>query len=255
MSKNKAVTVVKKNKEIEQTPSAPFAMSPEVLMAQAIQAGASVETMQSLLAMRRELKAEWAKEQYDHDMAMFQMNCPIIKKTKEVKDNDGKVAYKYAPIDSIVAQVKSSLEKYGFSYKIETTTHEKGVTAKCIAKHKFGHSEDSEVNIPLGTKTRMMNDTQVTASAMTFAKRYAFCNVFGIMTGDSDIDGKIPTNSEPIKTPIEEVEKRLMTGIKTCDMPKLIQSEKFVKNHKELSDDFKKKFAAAASKRAKEIEG
>jgi hypothetical protein len=31
-----------------------------------------------------------------------------------------------------------------------------------------------------------MNEPQRFASALTFAKRYAFCNAFGILTGDED---------------------------------------------------------------------
>ena len=35
----------------------------------------------------------------------------------------------------------------------------------------------------------MMSDSQKYAGALTFAKRYAFCNAFGILTADEDIDG------------------------------------------------------------------
>ena len=58
------------------------AISAEVLIGQAIQKNVPVETMERLLAMRRELKAEWAKEQYDRAMAQFQADCPTIVKTK-----------------------------------------------------------------------------------------------------------------------------------------------------------------------------
>jgi len=34
-----------------------------------------------------------------------------------------------------------------------------------------------------------MNDAQKIASALTYSKRYAFCNATGIMTGDEDQDG------------------------------------------------------------------
>jgi len=64
-------------------------MSAETLLAQGIEKGISVEAMERLLAMRRELKAEWAKEQYDSAMAGFQSECPVIEKLKEAKDNNG----------------------------------------------------------------------------------------------------------------------------------------------------------------------
>ena len=54
------------------------------LIAQAIDKNVSVETLERLLIMRKELKAEYAKEQYDKDMASFQAECPIIMKNKYV---------------------------------------------------------------------------------------------------------------------------------------------------------------------------
>jgi hypothetical protein len=42
------------------------------------------------------------------------------------------------------------------------------------------------MEVPLGNKTQVMSDTQVVAAAITFAKRYAFLNEFGILTGDED---------------------------------------------------------------------
>ena len=82
--------------------------SPEYLISQAIEKGASVETMEKLLAMRTQLKQEWAKEQYYIAMAQLQAEMPIIEKTKAGgKTNTGVVAYYYAPLESIVAQTKS----------------------------------------------------------------------------------------------------------------------------------------------------
>lgn len=164
-------------------------MNIEMLIAKAIDKGASVETMEKFLAMRRELKAEWAKEQFDADMSTFQGECPIIEKKKDGgKTNSGQVAYKYAPIDAIVSQTKELIGKHGFSYAIKTEidNDKKLVKAICIVKHRAGHSESSELEVPLGTKTQVMSDSQVVAAASTFAKRYAFCNAFGIMTGDED---------------------------------------------------------------------
>ena len=165
--------------------------SVETMISQAIQSGVSVETMERILAMRKELKAEYAKEQFDKAMSAFQAECPEIKKTKTVKTKEGINAYSYAPIESIVRQVKGLLGKNGLSYSIQTKTlkDEKGgtlVKSICTAKHILGHSESSDMEVPLGYKTNVMSDSQVVAAASTFAKRYAFCNIFGIMTGDED---------------------------------------------------------------------
>lgn len=161
------------------------------MIMQAVKEKVNPETMERFLIMRKELKAEFAKEQFDQSMANFQMECPEIKKTKQVKNRAGALLYSYAPLDEIVKQSKESISKNGLSYTIKTETREdekKGTMVKsiCIAKHIAGHSEESSMEVPLGAKTDIMSNSQVIAAAATFSKRYAFCNAFGIMTGDED---------------------------------------------------------------------
>jgi hypothetical protein len=161
----------------------------EALIAQAIERHVPVETMEKLLSMRRELKQERAKEEYDRAMAAFQADCPTIAKTKEVKIRTGIVAYRYAPIESIVEQVRDILKKHGFSYSTNMELLGNGVKVSVKVTHAAGHSEITEMSVPLGNKTDIMSQSQVVAAAQTFAKRYAFCNAFGILTGDEDTDG------------------------------------------------------------------
>ena len=158
------------------------------LIERAIDKNVPVETMEKLLAMRRELKAEWAREQYQAALAAFQAELPVIKKTRKVMNKDGKTErYRYAPLDSIVAQVKQLLEKHGFSHRTDALIEGKFVTAECVVTHREGHSERSRFAVPI-EPTAFMNDAQKYASALTFTKRYAFCGALGILTGDADTD-------------------------------------------------------------------
>lgn len=170
--------------------------SADLLLSQAVANNLPVESLEKLIALRTRMKAESAKEAFDLAMSDFQGECPIIKKNKKVKDNSSKELYAFASIDSIVSQVKPILTKYGLSYSIQTETLENKVKSICIAKHKLGHSETSTMEVPLGTKTAVMSQTQVVAAALTFAKRYAFCNAFGIMTGDDDNEKVLQEKAE-----------------------------------------------------------
>lgn len=161
---------------------------PQALIQMAIEKNVPVETMEKVVALVERMKAQKAKEAFNQSMADFQADCPPIVKTKEVKTKDGRLAYKYAPIESIVAQVKGLLQQYGFSYSTNMELLKDGVKVSVKVTHIEGHSEVSEMTVPLGTKTQIMSDTQVVAAAQTFAKRYAFCNAFGILTGDEDTD-------------------------------------------------------------------
>ena len=161
-------------------------LSVESFISQAIATKGPIDTLERLFALREKVKAEQAKEAFDKSMAAFQVKCPTIKKKKDVPTGTGKKAYSYAPLEDIVEQVKVLLQEHGFSYSTQTETKENAVKSTCIVKHEFGHSESSSMEVPLGNKTNIMSQTQVVAAALTFAKRYAFCNAFGIMTADED---------------------------------------------------------------------
>uniref|UniRef100_A0A6H1ZRW7 Putative Erf family protein n=1 Tax=viral metagenome TaxID=1070528 RepID=A0A6H1ZRW7_9ZZZZ len=164
-----------------------------LLLSQAIERSVPVETMEKLLAMRTQLKQEHAKENYNRALSEFQMECPVIGKNKVVKDKSGKDRYKYAPLDEIVIQTKELLHKYGFSYTFDARYEDNAQIITCTARHLDGHSESAVFRSPID-KDAYMSEVQKHGSAMTFAKRYAFCSVFGIMTGDEDTDG---INGEP----------------------------------------------------------
>jgi hypothetical protein len=144
--------------------------------------------MRELLAIRREIQAEEDKRLFYEAMAEFQSRCPVIVKTKSVMNKDGRtVRYKFAPLDSIIAQTKDLIREVGFSFAIDAEVKEKMVTATCKITHR-GHSITSTFTVPIDMEAHM-NLPQKYASALTFAKRYAFTNGFGIMTADEDADG------------------------------------------------------------------
>lgn len=161
--------------------------STDQLISQAIEKGVDVGTMERLLAMRKELRAEFAEEQYNRAMAKFQSECPVIEKRKQAKDGE-KLLYKYAPLDDIVEQTRDIIANNGFSYSWDTEENESTITVFCIVTHTNGHSKRSRFNIPSKGGTSIMSGPQKAAAALTFGKRYAFCNAFGIMTGDEDVD-------------------------------------------------------------------
>lgn len=216
-------------------------ISPDQLISKAIDNNVPVDVMERLLAMRTQLRAEQAKQAYDDAMAAFQSECPEIVKTKPVKTKAGKIAYKYAPIESIVSQVKDLLRRHGFSYAIRMKVEDNGsITSTCIVKHVGGHSEEYSMTVPLGTKTDVMSNTQVTAAASTFAKRYAFCNAFGIMTGDDDNDAAPDGESESHEaTPKQKQYIAILCQQRGIDSEELIELAKKYNSPSKLIDYLK----------------
>ncbi len=226
--------------------------SAEKLIEQAIDKNVPIETMEKLLGMRRELRAEWAKTKFDESMAKFQGECPVIVKTKNGgKTKMGIVAYKYAPLDEIVSKTKSLIQDNGFSYLIKTEMKKDTVKVICIVKHKFGHSEDTSVVMPLSTRTDIMSAPQQTAATITFAKRYAFCNAFGILTGDEDNDGQEIKNKNTQKPSKNEILMKAslakIEGLKTKS--ELIRAWEYIKTSNKFTDEEKEQLIVAITKK------
>lgn len=161
---------------------------PESILRFAIESKADVGVIERMMAVRKELRSEQAKEAFDIALAAFQAECPTIEKRKAVKERGSDAArYWYAPLDDIVSQVREPLGRNGFSYSHETGQETGWVEAICIATHRLGHSKSAKFKVPIDPKA-YMSEPQKYASALTFAKRYTFCAVFGIMTGDEDND-------------------------------------------------------------------
>jgi hypothetical protein len=165
-------------------------------ISQAIAQSLPVETMEKLFSLREKVKAEAAKEAFVSAMAKFQAECPVISKDKKVNDRTGKLRYKYAPLDQIVSQVKKPLGNNDLFYSFKEEKDKDFATAICTITHKLGHSESSSFQVPIGNED-YMTDAQKYGARMTFAKRYAFCNALGILTGDEDTDDNLPKDKEP----------------------------------------------------------
>ena len=251
----------------EQDTAVGFNQQAEALISQAIDKKVPVETMEKLLSMRRELRKEWAEEQFNTAMAAFQNECPIIDKGKAVMNTNSQTArYKYAPLEEIVRQAGPVIAQHGFSYIIKAKVADNVVKATVKVTHKYGHSDESEFEVPIDPKA-FMNEQQKFASALTYAKRYAFCNAFGIMTGDEDDDSnantedkpkqqaapvkpKPPVSSNTSAKPIEPKEQIMIELLKLGNEPKTKEEvEELVKglttldlteeNHKEIINRLK----------------
>jgi hypothetical protein len=219
------------NNEVAKIENQSSVINAESIILQAIDKDVPIETMEKLLAMRKELEEERARKLFIEEMANFQEKCPIIKKTKIVYNKGGKTErYRYAPLESIIEQVKLILKECGFSYAFKTLQDEKMVTAVCVVSHIGGHSEETQFGVPI-MKSDFMNIAQSVASSLTYAKRYTFCDAFGIATMDTDNDANVNT-PEPCNKINNDANKKLFVEIvgilnkKDAGKPVFCESEK-----------------------------
>ena len=182
---------------------------------------ASIETLEKLFTLQKDVKAEQAKSAFVEAHARFQSQCPVIEKTKVVMNKDGRtIRYKFAPLDSIVDQIKKPLAENGLAYTWTVENQNGTMTAHCKVTHSMGHSESSSFTIPIDIDG-YMTAPQKYASAQTFAKRYALCNALGISTGEEDTDASdVKKEAEPKddKAKIMFLLRRLSPTIKNADV-------------------------------------
>jgi hypothetical protein len=182
----------------------------ETLMAKAIEAG-NLDAMERVMAIRRELKAEAAKEAFFVAMSAFQAECPVIKR-KQLADSGKGFSYHYASLDQIVKQVGPLIAKHGLSYNVKAHV-EPGkkendppyLVAQTHVYHEEGHTEFSEFRVPVDS-SGVRNKQQEMGNSNSYAKRYSFTNAFGILTEEDDLDGGriTPQQAREAKQPVRQ---------------------------------------------------
>src|SRR5437867_1584359 len=82
-------------------------LDPQALIEQAISKNASIEVLERLFALYKEIMAERAKQEFNLAMAEFQRNCPKIIRTEKAdfQSKTGRVRYTYAPLEEVLDKI------------------------------------------------------------------------------------------------------------------------------------------------------
>ena len=169
----------------------PTAIDAGALLAQGIQQGMSVDALERLLAMRRELQAEQARSDFFTALAGFQSQIPSIPKsqTARVQSAKGSFSYHYADLAGIQRAIAPQMAAYGLSVTFDTVQDDGGYSIQAKVHHCAGHTETTTFRVPVDTTARM-NSAQAAGSALTYGRRYALCAALGIVTAEDDDDGQ-----------------------------------------------------------------
>jgi hypothetical protein len=155
-----------------------------------------IETVERLIALRERMQAEAARRAYFDALADFQRDCPTIINERTVSGRSGGTLYKFAPLAQIVATIRQLEHQCGFSHRFEThPTESGGVEVACIVTHREGHSEATKVFMP-PTKGQNTNASQDMGIQIKYGMRYALIGGYGIVTADTDTDGRTPADDE-----------------------------------------------------------
>ncbi len=217
-TKTAPTTLEPKALQVAAPPPPPAVIDAGALLAQGIQHGLSVDALERLLGMRRELQAEQAKADFFAALASFQAQIPPITKsqTARVQSAKGTFSYRYADLGDIQRAIAPTLAACGLSVTFDTTQDQGGYTIVAKVHHTSGHSEATTFRVPVDTTARM-NSAQAAGSALTYGRRYALTAALGIVTADEDDDAQgvsdagqpparpatapIPQGAAPTRTP------------------------------------------------------
>jgi hypothetical protein len=156
-TKTAPATLEPKALQVASPPPPPAVIDAGALLAQGIQQGLSVDALERLLGMRRELQAEQAKADFFAALASFQAKIPPITKsqTARVQSAKGTFSYRYADLGDIQRAIAPTLAACGLSVTFDTTQDQGGYTIVAKVHHTSGHSEATTFRVPVDTTARM----------------------------------------------------------------------------------------------------
>lgn len=152
---------------------------------QALQAGATVEQLQGLLALQKDWEANEARKAYVAAMAEFKKNPPEIFKRKEVAFGDTR--YSHATIGDVTSLTVAGLAAHGFSHRWDTKQADGRIEVSCILTHNLGHSESTTLEASPDSSGKK-NAIQQVASTVTYLQRYTLLAACGLATKDMEDD-------------------------------------------------------------------
>lgn len=159
---------------------------------------ADMDKLDKMLDMQERILNRNAKQSFTADLAAMQAELPLVSKAGE-----GHNRARYAKLEDINEAIRPTLQKYGFAVTFRVKQSDKSATVTAILSHKLGHSEETDLVLPLDA-SGSKNAVQAVGSTVSYGKRYALCALLNISTGD-DTDGNIHKQQKQEAAPREKL--------------------------------------------------
>lgn len=177
----------------------PAAMTPMEMLDRAVAQGASVETLEKLMALNERWEAAQARKAFDEAMAAAKAEIPVITKNREVDftSQKGRTNYRHEDLAGIARVVDPILTSHGLSYRFRTSSlPNEPVTVTCIVSHRLGHSEENSLSAGRD-ETGNKNSIQAVGSTITYLQRYTLKAALGL-AASADDDAKAAGDPSPV---------------------------------------------------------
>ena len=168
------------------TSETPAAVNPDPmrLIELAVSNGTDVDKLSKLMDLQERWEAARAAEHFATQIAAFQAECPIIKKTRKAD------RFTYAGYDDIDRVIRPLLAKRGISVGFDTEHKQETGTlmATCIVRCG-AHSERYTFTCPV--PSIKVSEAQQYGAALSYVKRYALQAALNIVVSDEDNEPKM----------------------------------------------------------------
>lgn len=166
--------------------------TPTMMLAMAVERGASLEYIEKLMALQERWEANEARKAFTEDMTQFKAEPLEIFKRKHVgyETKDGAfVGYKHAELSDVADVVVPAMARHGLSHRWDVKQVDKRIHVTCTVTHRLGHSESVTMDAPPDDSGKK-NSIQQVASAVTYLQRYTLLAIVGLATkSEVDDDG------------------------------------------------------------------
>lgn len=192
------------------------AVTPMAMIDRAISSGASVDTLERLMALHERWQANQAKVAFNNAMALAKSRIPKIVKSRKVDFSSakGRTNYSYEDLSAIADVVDPILSEYGLSYRFRTETQGGIITVTCIISHRDGHSEENSLSAG-SDQSGNKNSIQAVGSTQTYLSRYTLKAALGLSATNDDDGAK--AGQEVAGTITEEQFKKLQDLLEAAD--------------------------------------
>lgn len=182
-----------------------------------------VAIAEKLIAMRREMRADDAKQEFVRAFVKMQREMKAVR-AMTVVEIDSRPVYKFAPFEAIRKQADPILSENGFGVSFDSRIEDDRLISTFTLMHEGGYSQSNSFACRILGTSKMMNVAQADMGTKSYAMRGAFCDGCGIVI-TKDTDGSDARGLGDTITPeqAEALRKRVRNSSEYVSEVKLLQ--------------------------------
>jgi len=212
--------------------------SPAEMIRMAVEKGASLAELHSMLELQVKYEANEARKAFSQAFANVQENIKAVIRNS----TNPQTRSKYANLEGVIEASRPIYTKEGFSVIFYEGDTDKPEHVRICADvlHNLGHKETYHYDVPLDGKgiqgNANMTKIHGKASSTSYARRYLMCMIWNIATMDDDGNSAGTSNDDPITEAqlstlrdqmlaVEADEKKFLTYLKVESLEEIRQSQ------------------------------